>query len=105
MTADERALEQFLAAYFHQDWSLDAASPEEVVAEFLRDHPAGEQLLPVVRALHGLIDSGQDDARLSHRLTHEFGSFLDPRGDGESTRQWLRWLVDRIERELRARGG
>lgn len=100
MTNDERALKGFLAAYFNEDWSLDAESPDAVVDEFIFDHNSTDALHPIVRALHVILSSQEPDDMLSSRLCKEFGCYFDPQGAGGSTRVWLQAVSDKLEREI-----
>jgi hypothetical protein len=99
-----QSLREFLSAYFHEDWALDAQSPSDVVVQFFRDQKSVADLIPIARALRELIDGNADDEALSTRLFREFGSYFDPRGVGESTRSWLAGLADEFDREIAKRG-
>lgn len=98
-----QSLKEFLSAYFHQDWNLEAKSPGEVVAQFFRDQTSVDELRRIVRALRELIDTGEPDEILSTRLFRDFCSFFDPRGVGESTRKWLISLANDFDREIAKR--
>jgi hypothetical protein len=104
MSNDYEALQNFIGGYFHEDWSLDDASPREIVQRFFRDHDSIEELAAVFRALRELIEGADDDEVLSSRLFKEFGSYYNPRNLGLSTRVWLQTLADDFEREIKARG-
>jgi hypothetical protein len=104
MNNDHEALQNFMGSYFHQDWTLDDASPHEVLQRYFRDQDSAEELSSVLRALRDLIADGDDDEALSTRLLREFGSYYNPRGVGLSTRAWLQTLADDFEREITARG-
>jgi hypothetical protein len=102
MNANE-SLKEFLSAYFHEDWALDARSPRDVVAKFFHYERSVDVLRSIAEALRALIDSDADDSTLSERLFREFGGYFDPRGDGESTRGWLISLAEEFEREIARR--
>jgi hypothetical protein len=103
MNDDNRALKDFMAAYFHQDWDFDAESPTEVVSQYLRDTASSPELVSVARALRVLVNGSEDDEALTRRLFSEFGCYFDPRGSGQPTRGWLRSLADQVEDEVRRR--
>jgi hypothetical protein len=98
-----QSLKDFLSAYFHEDWALDAQSPRDAVVQFFRDQKSVEALLPIAQALHELIETDEDDETLSTRLFREFGSYFDPRGVGESTRAWLIGLANDFDCEIAKR--
>jgi hypothetical protein len=104
MNDDQKALKNFMAGYFHQDWFDDNASPEEVVLRYFEDQDSVEELSSVLRALRELLDGHDSDQILSLRLLREFGSYNNPLGVGLSTRGWLQTLADEFEREIKARG-
>ena len=99
MNASE-SLKEFMSAYFHQDWMMDAQSPRDVVAQFFRDQKSVGDLVPIAQALRELIATDEEDERLSTRLFMQYGSYFDPRGVGESTREWLTNLASEFEREI-----
>jgi hypothetical protein len=103
MSNDYEALQNFIGGHFHEDWSLDDASPREVVQRFFRDHDSIEDLAPVFRALRELIEVADDDAVLSSRLLKEFDSYYHPSNWGLSTRVWLQTLAADFEGEIKAR--
>ena len=103
MSANQ-SLKEFLSAYFHQDWALDAQPWSDVVAQFFRDHELVTDLVPIAQALRLLIDTNEPDELLSARLFREFGSYFDPRGIGQSTRGWLTALTKEFDREIARRG-
>lgn len=104
MTNDESSLKEFLCAYFHEDWIVDAASTDEVVEQYFRDQPRLEELAHIARALDGLLANEASDELLSAKLFKEFGCYFDPLGVGQSTRLWLESLAQRI-RERARQGG
>jgi|GEM_PF-4512832 len=102
MTKDQLSLKNFMSAYFHEDWTLDAQSTRDVVTQFVHDQQPAE-LSAIVQALHRLLDGGEDNPTLSRRLFREFGAYFDPLSVGESTSSWLKAIADQIELGLRSR--
>ncbi len=102
MTIDSEALQQFFGAYFHQDWALDASSPEQVLADYFHDHEDGD-LRATLSAIRQLLAEEDADDRLAERLFREFWCYYDPRGLGQETRTWLNGIVDQFEKELARR--
>ena len=88
------ALSQLLSCYFHEDWELESASPQEAVDRYLRNEPK-ENVQRAAADLDHLLADDLDDAALSALLL-DLGSFYDPAFDGLPARTWLRevrsWL-------------
>ena len=85
--SDYPALENFLAAYFHQDWAMEHATPDAVVA-YYRDSESTEQVAATREELARLLAQGLDDEALGTTL-RKLGSEYDPTRDGVSRRDWL----------------
>lgn len=81
------ALEQFLGSYFHQDWTCEADSADEVLLRFKADNPS-EIVDEIVRDIDQLLAAHVSEGRLAKRL-EEFGFYYDPGYEGRDHRQWL----------------
>ncbi|WP_242110025.1 contact-dependent growth inhibition system immunity protein [Luteimonas aquatica] len=88
--SDYPALENFLAAYFHQDWRMEHDTPGAVVAYYL-DSEDAEQVAEVRADLARLAARELDEAALAQQL-RELGSEYDPTLDGGTWRGWLQAL-------------
>ncbi len=84
------ALENFLAAYFHQDWRLEHETPGAVVAYYL-DNEDEEQVAEVRDDLARLSARDLDETALAQQL-RELGGEYDPTLDGATWRGWLAGL-------------
>ncbi len=85
--SDFHALENFLSAYFHQDWRVEHDTPDAVIASFI----AGEDDRQVAEVRADLARLGSmelDEAALADRL-RTLGSEYDPTREGGSWRAWL----------------
>ncbi len=85
---------QFLASYFHQDFSVEFEEPEDAVQQFIDDTNT-ETRKAVVYELHKLLaetgDNEMEDAAF------ELGCYFSPqRHRGISMRAWLEQVVDKI---------
>lgn len=89
------ALENFLSAYFHQDWATEHGSPEAVVAYFL-DHEGGAEIAKVRGELERLAAQSLPEAELAQHF-RALGSEYDPTRDGSSYRDWLHALLSRFQ--------
>lgn len=85
--SDYPALENFLAAYFHQDWAMEHDTPEAVV-DYYRSSEAPAQVAATRDELARLLDGGHDEDALAGAL-RAMGSEFDPRQGGGSVRDWL----------------
>lgn len=74
------ALEGFLAAYLHEDFREEHATPDDALAEFLEDATSEDvsRLAHDWRRFHARVAPLLEDARL-HILTHTLGSAWSPR--------------------------
>ena len=93
--SDHPALENFLAAYFHQDWQAEHATPEAVV-EYYRSSESPEQVAATHREIGHLIALGLDEAALGARL-RGLGCEFDPTRAGLGWRDWLATMQARLQ--------
>ncbi|WP_133000461.1 contact-dependent growth inhibition system immunity protein [Luteimonas arsenica] len=85
--SDTPALENFLSAYFHQDWAMEHDTADGVVAAYL-DSEADAEIVAVRDDLARIAAEGLDEATLGARL-QGLGSEYDPTRDGGSWQGWL----------------
>lgn len=90
------ALENFLSAYFHQDWAAEHGSPDAVVSYFL-DHESDAEIANVRREIKHLAALDLDESALATRF-RALGSEYDPVRNGGSYRDWLAALATRFAR-------
>ena len=93
--SDYPALENFLAAYFHQDGALEQPTPEAVV-DYYRDSESPEQVAATRDDLARLLARDLDDDALG-ALTRRLGSEYDPTRDGGTWRGWLQDVQARLD--------
>jgi phenylalanyl-tRNA synthetase beta subunit len=91
---DSPALQNFLAAYFHQDWMLEQSTPDAVV-DYFRDSESPEQVAATRDDLARLLARDLDDATLGD-VARELGCEYDPTRDGGSWRGWLESVQARL---------
>jgi len=84
-------LENFFAAYFHQDWAMEHDTPEAVIA-YYRGSEAPEQVSRARAEAEALLGEGLDEDALGHRIA-ALGSEYDPTRDGATWRGWLQRLA------------
>ena len=93
--SDYPALENFLAAYFHQDWALEQSTPEAVV-DYFRDSESPEQVAATREDLARLLARDLDDDALG-ATARRLGSEYDPTRDGGTWRGWLQDVQARLD--------
>lgn len=86
--SDTPALENFLSAYFHQDWSMEHDTADGVVDAYLGSE-ADVEIVAVRDDLAALSAEGLDEAALGERM-RSLGSEYDPTRDGGT---WIGWLA------------
>lgn len=92
---DDR-LAQFFGGHFHQDWDVEgAASWRDVITHYAASVPP-----PHLTALkEDLVDWLREaDNEHSDNLPPSFGCDYSPRCDGLTEREWVRQLIDEVDR-------
>jgi hypothetical protein len=87
MTTEYPYLQQFLGAYFHQDWTLDDSTADEVIERFKRESDP-ETIEEVKEELAQFLASHPSDDQLSRALT-TLGCDYHAPGDNLTYRDWL----------------
>jgi hypothetical protein len=92
--SDFPALENFLSAYFHQDWRVEHDAPDAVVSYFL-DSEADEDIAAVRGDIARLSAQALDEDALGGRM-RALGCEYDPTLEGSSWHGWLASLRERF---------
>lgn len=82
-------LKQFFGAYYHQDWTLDASDPDDVVHLFIRDENSTSKLLNLANNLEQYVAAKEDEATTEKELLSELGCYYVPSADGIGAQEWL----------------
>lgn len=90
------ALQNFLSAYFHQDWGMEHDTPE-AVTEYYRDSEKPGLVAGTRKELERLLAAGHDEEALGARV-RALGAEYDPTASGGTWRGWL----ESIAAELKA---
>lgn len=96
--SDYPYLEQFLGAYFHQDWTRAHVMWQGVVDLFLRSEDR-ETVRAVTEEIIRLLGEGPGEAALKDRLS-TLGSYYDTSESGGAGK-WLRLLHAELSRSDR----
>ena len=83
-------LEQFLGAYFHQDWALDDPDSTSVVQVYLKKASA-KSLKALVGELEELKNEKLKEPSLK-KCVQGLGCYFDPASEKKTYVQWISWL-------------
>lgn len=88
-TNEHRELFQFFAGYFHEDWPVDAGTPDDVISSFIAEHRGTRSPLRIAELIEALVAETPDEREIERLLFDEFGCYYVPASDGQSARGWL----------------
>ncbi|MGE2835414.1 contact-dependent growth inhibition system immunity protein [Mycobacterium sp. SMC-4] len=86
-------LHRFFAAYFHEDWDLEADDWDGIVDGYAADHPAAEHLRLLARELDNLRQA-RPESELEHFLVYTVGMYYWPKP--LTYNQWLGQVAERL---------
>ncbi len=81
-------LTQFFSSYFHQDWTLEANSPSEVVKDYCNSE-SPESIEAALVELNKLLEMPIAPADLDTFIQDELGCYYDPSSENQTVREWL----------------
>ena len=87
-----------MAAYFHQDWDIEARSANEIVGQYLAESESIARA-GVIDDLHQLLSRGLTENELSSTLL-ELSCYYDPTPDGFSYAEWLHIVKELLSQHL-----
>lgn len=96
-TSDIAGLRSFLGGYFHEDWEMDASEPDEVIAQFLRSRPSRDEIDRIIAQI-GRYLGEKNDAVIERGLFEELDCYYLPTADDMSARNWLKHVVDLLNK-------
>lgn len=91
------AVENFLASYFHQDWTIDSEDYRGVVDIYTREKWKSEEVAKVVMGLRELAETARIEDYSLEMLIKQFHCYYDPSFDGLSISDWLNAVADLID--------
>lgn len=91
-------LRSFLSGYFHEDWTLDASSTDEVVAQFLKAGPSSAKIDRIVSQIQACLNSQLSDEAIERNLLQELGCYYLPSADGLGARAWLFQVAELLKK-------
>lgn len=97
--AEYPQLREFLSAYFHQDWDVEAEDADGCVALFISHEPAHEELLVIVRQIDEYLEKEGPEESISRGLYEKLGCEYLPSVASE----WLIHVANLLRRALDGR--
>ena len=97
-SASEESLKNFFSCYFHEDWSIEAHSPDKIVSRFARS-AAPHDVQALSAAIRDLSQQFASENELEKGLFAHFGCYYRPSADGLSARSWLQHVADLLLKE------
>lgn len=95
--AQRERLYQFFAGYFHEDWSVEADSPDQVLSAFVRQRGGGCDLEELSRSIVAFVREYPKDDEIDEALFKELGCYYSPRAEGILTRSWLLSVAAKLD--------
>ena len=99
MSRDFPELHDFFGAYFHQDWTVEHDTAEQVIDAFLAESDF-EDLMTAWKELDVLIDQKRDEQVLREYLLTELSCYYCYWNAWESGESWLRHIANRLASRL-----
>jgi hypothetical protein len=87
-------LSNFLAGYFHEDWTLESSSADEVIEKFVHDGDA-ETPHAVAAEIDQLLQTKKSDSELK-QILRSLGSAYNFEANGFSASGWLRHIRSKL---------
>jgi hypothetical protein len=87
-------LYQFFAAYFHQDWDLEAEDWQRIVDNYVNADPVAERLRMLAQEIDDT-HAARSEEDLSQFLLREVGIYYDPRPEAKF-KEWLGQIAARL---------
>ncbi|MBT0625342.1 hypothetical protein KIH32_15575 [Pseudomonas fluorescens] len=92
-------LQQFLGAYFNQDWAEEHSSADEVIESFLLDS-SWDVIITVKQEILELISSYKNELGLQEKLLYEYSCYYYYPNQWASGPLWLNHIVNKFDEHL-----
>lgn len=89
-------LHRFFAAYFHQDWDLEADDWEGIVNGYAADHPTAELLRTLAQEIDALCEA-RAEPDLEQFLVYTVGVYYEPKP--LTYKEWLGQIAERLSQQ------
>jgi hypothetical protein len=100
MTHEFPELHDFFGAYFHQDWLIEHATPDNVIADFLQASDA-EIVQLVCRELQLLLAQNKDELAMKDYLLRNLSCYYCYWNEWASGRAWLSYVLAALQDGIR----
>ena len=97
--AQHALLRQLFAGFFHQDWRVEADTPEAVVTHYATQMADNAHLPELHDAILAFIADHPDEDDLADALFRQLSCYYAPKAIGESTKAWLLHIAERVLEE------
>ena len=88
-------LGNLLGGYFHQDWTLESSSADEVIEQFIHDQ-GPDRCHAVAQEIDQLLKTKTSESALKETL-RSLGSAYNFAADGFSASEWLRHVRSKLQ--------
>lgn len=82
-----KLLRQLFAGFFHQDWRIEADTPEAVVTHYANQMSDRAALPELSDAILAFIDDYPNDDELADALFRKLSCYYSPKAIGQSTKE------------------
>jgi hypothetical protein len=83
------ALHDFLSAYYHEDWNVNAQTANNVIIHFLSNASASEIPTQIAEEIDELLTAKINDSELNNLIFDHLGCYYSPEADNLTVRDWL----------------
>ena len=91
------AVQNFLASYFHQDWSIDSDDYKGIVEIYLSAKWKPEEVKSVTIGLREIAEQARIEEYSVETMITKFHCYYDPSFDNLSIPDWLHDVADLID--------
>ncbi|MCF5071669.1 hypothetical protein GIW70_26235 [Pseudomonas syringae] len=92
-------LHDFFGAYFHQDWTAEHDTAEQVIESFRRESEQNDRLM-VREELKKLLSQNIDEMTLRKYLLKELSCYFTYWNEWDSGKHWLQHIDEQLIEEL-----
>ena len=92
-------LQQFLGAYFNQDWTAEYSSADEAIDSFLLDSPR-DIIITARKEILDLIKTYTDEPTFQINLLHEQHCYYYYPNQWDSGQSWLNHIIVKFDEYL-----
>lgn len=91
-------LQNFLGAYFHQDWSHEYSSADDAINSFIKDSTK-ETIIKVIAELIAINTANTSEKDLLRNLLNKQYCYYYP-SEWESGKSWIEYVIKKLSSHL-----